>query len=112
MFCLLIILKIIGLLEYIYCDQVSLNEHTATELLKIVDKYCVPLLKELCEETLGNCLTVDNVVDLGILADKMEAKELLKVIVKFAKDNFDKVFEHNDIRKLPKSVLYDIYKQD
>ena len=97
-------------MEYIYCDEVSLNEQLATELLQIADKYGVPLLKELCEETLGECLTADNVVDLSILADTIDARDLIKSVVKFVKKNFDSVFEKNDIRRIPKSIIYDIYK--
>ena len=99
-------------MEYIYCDEVSLNEHTATDLLQIADKYCVPSLKGLCEETLGEFLTAANVVNLGILANKMEAKELTKTIVKFVKKNLDAVYLHNDIGKLPKEMLYDLIRQN
>ena len=97
-------------MEYIYCDEVSFTEQSATELLQIADKYGVPPLKELCEEILSESLTVTNVIDLGILADKMEANELIKRIVKFVKRNLNAIFEHDDIRRLPKTILYDLYK--
>ena len=81
-------------------------------MLQIADKYDVPLLKEVCEETLGDCLTAANVVDLSILADKIDAQDLIKSVVKFVKRNFDSVFEKNDIRRIPKSIMYDIYSQN
>ena len=91
--CLLKLNSLIGLLEYIYCDEVSLKEPTAMELLQIADKYCVAPLKALCEQFLGKCLTAENVIELGILADKVEAKELEKMIIKFVRSNPDAVFE-------------------
>jgi len=98
-------------LEYIYCDQVHLDEQSATELLRITDKYNVPALKELCEEILGECLTTTNAVELGMLADKTDAKQLIKSVVKFVKKNLIAVSEHDDIRRLPKSVVIDICMQ-
>ena len=72
----------------------------------------MPALKELCEETLGECLTAINVIDVGILAEKVEAKQLIKTIVRFVKNNFVAVFEKDDIfRKMPRKILFDIYTQ-
>ena len=98
-------------MEYIYCDEVSLKEDTATALLMIADKYCVPRLKLACVKFLISCLTVQNVIDISILAHTADAKELEKGTVDFIKNNWEDVFEQNDIKKLPYPTLFEVCKQ-
>ena len=79
-------------------------------MLQIVDKYGIPSLKELCEESLSESLTVANVIDLGILAEKMEANELIKNIVKFYKEQFGCSFWTGWYKKTVKDNTICLYK--
>jgi len=97
-------------LEFLYCDEVSLTEEVAVALLQIADKYSVPQLKSICSTFLITCLTVKNVVDISVLASTTESIDLEKATVKFIKQNLKEVFEHNDIKKLPHSTLFDLCK--
>ena len=89
----------------------SLKEETATTLLMIADKYCVPQLKLACAKFLISCLTVKNVIDISILAHTADAQELEKATVKFIVKNLEAVFEQNDIKKLPYPTLFEVCKK-
>jgi len=99
------------LLEYVYCDRFHLNEKVALELLKVADKYIVPLLKAECEEYLISCLTPKNVVDVSILANELNAVALEKGTISFMRNNLNSVFEQNEPKNLPKSVLFQVCRQ-
>ena len=98
-------------MEYIYCDEVNLTEEIANALISVADKYNIPQLKSACSTFLASCLTVKNVVDISILAHKVDAHELEKATVRFIVKNVDAVFDENDIKKLPYPILRDVCKQ-
>ena len=79
-------------------------------MLQIADKYRIPQLKSICSTFLITCLTVKNVVDISILANSTGSTDLEKATVKFIKENLEAVFEHDDIKKLPYTTLFDVCK--
>ena len=103
----------LALLEYIYCDEVHLGkEEVAFELFQISDKYRIPALRDACAKYLKNCLSPENVVDIAIMANRNEAKQLEEAAIKYMVQNIAIVFEKSDPTKLPKSVLYKLYVEN
>ncbi|XP_057318162.1 protein roadkill-like [Microplitis mediator] len=81
-------LKTIGeMLKFIYTDQVTDIDGDAKELLKAADKYQLQTLKKLCEESLCKSITIANAVDIMILADENNARQLLDYAINFIANN-------------------------
>ncbi|CAG5089305.1 Similar to Tdpoz5: TD and POZ domain-containing protein 5 (Mus musculus) [Cotesia congregata] len=64
------------------CRDVNKAETFAEELLKVSDKYQLLGLKEICEESLSETISVENSIRILILADLHDSKKL----VEFAKN--------------------------
>lgn len=64
------------MLRFIYTDKAPNLETMAAELLAAADKYALERLKVMCEEALCNNLTVENVSEILILADRHSAEQL------------------------------------
>ena len=99
-------------MEYIYCDEVHLTAEVAVELVQIADKYRIPVLKTACEKFLKDCFTAENAIDIAIMANKIEAKELEENAVKYIALNLKMIFEKSDPTRLPKSVLYQVFMKN
>ena len=68
-----------SLIEYMYSGRLKDLESNCTQLLKAANMYDLPLLKKSCEDELISTMTVDNVVDLFVLAEDHNAVELRMV---------------------------------
>ncbi|XP_008556029.1 speckle-type POZ protein [Microplitis demolitor] len=72
------------LLEFIYTDNVTNLDEVAERLFGAADKYQIPALKKLCEESLCKNITVENAVQYLVLLDRHNADEFfLNYIVDF-----------------------------
>ena len=74
------------LLRYMYTEQIPKLDVLAFELLAAAEKYQLADLKERCERQLASITTLDNAVDLLILADLHRADILMNDIFKFFKN--------------------------
>ena len=50
----------IGLLEYVYCGEVEVDEESVLELYEMSDKWCMKDLQEECERFLVKNMKVEN----------------------------------------------------
>ena len=100
----------IAILQYIYCNEVELDEQLALDLIPVVDEYVMKGLKGLCEKYLCKQLRKDNVVDMLIVADRHEIEELEKVCFKFILKNLDNIDENEEMMKLSKSLFIELLK--
>ena len=65
----------------------------ASSLMTAADKYNLPKLKSLCEESICNNIEVSNAADILVLAHMYEASNLKAMAVDFIMNNFAKVSE-------------------
>jgi len=72
-----------GMLEYLYSGEVLNLEETAGELLKIAEKYNLPGLKTLSEDSLTGNITVENACHHLALAHVYNVSKLMKSVHKF-----------------------------
>eukprot|EP00095_Tigriopus_kingsejongensis_P006020 snap_masked-scaffold671_size114370-processed-gene-0.10 protein:Tk06020 transcript:snap_masked-scaffold671_size114370-processed-gene-0.10-mRNA-1 annotation:"protein roadkill isoform x4" len=81
------------LLRFIYSDKVDNLSIFAGSLLTASDKYNIPRLKAICEETMCDNLDVSNAAEVLGLAYLHEAKTLQSIAVEFVTTNMVKVSE-------------------
>jgi speckle-type POZ protein len=70
-------------LRFIYTDQVEKLDELAVELMAVADRYMLELLKSKCEAHLAGKITVENCVDLLMLADLHSAVGLKTFVLDF-----------------------------
>lgn len=78
-------------LDYLYSGKFEeMTFHEAQNLYYTSDKYDVKELKTFCIEYLTQCLTVENICEIAVFADKYEETELYKVVQDFfIKNSFE-----------------------
>ena len=76
------------LVNYIYTGRFEDTEPTIVQqLLMAADKYAIESLKASCEKSLGDKLSLDNVVDVLLCAEACGAEFLTEKAVKFIKEH-------------------------
>ena len=100
----------LGFLEYLYCGELDFTEETAIDLLKLSDKFYAHGLRTLCEKFLITALKPKNAMSLTNLADLSGAPKLKEAGLMYMAANFDEVFEKQDIRTLPSSLIMELFK--
>ncbi|XP_057319001.1 speckle-type POZ protein-like [Microplitis mediator] len=88
------------MLEFIYTDQVTDLDVDAGYLLEAADKYQLQKLKELCEESLSRSITVNNAVEVMILADRQNAQDLMDYAAQFIAINITSVIETDEYKNI------------
>lgn len=79
-------------LEYLYSGKVEeLSFRSAKTLYYTSDKYYVEGLKTLCVEYLMKCLTVENVCEVAVFADKHDETQLYNKVLEFFIKNCFKI---------------------
>lgn len=79
-------------LEFLYCGKLEeTSSYNALHLYKTADKYDIQELKTFCSEFLMNNLTVENLCEIVILADKYDDVKLLSAAQCFFNKNLSKV---------------------
>lgn len=72
-----------AMLEYLYTGQTELLVEMAMDLFKIADKYDVPGLKEDCEYSIAQNLSVDNATHVLMMAHTYNAKSLMSRVIDY-----------------------------
>ena len=81
-------------MKYIYSDKLECDmPNLASSLMTAADKYNIPRLKSLCEESICNNIEVSNAADILVLAHMYEASNLKVMAIDFIMNNLDKVSE-------------------
>ena len=81
---------VLEMLRFIYTGKVS-QMRSDRELIAAADKYNIVDLKELCEKSLCNSMTVENVCSLLLLARDRVSQELKRKSIEFISQNIDAV---------------------
>src|SRR3712207_398464 len=74
---------VLALLEFIYCNKVTVTRDLAQELLILSDKYSFVELRNACEKYYANKLTVENFVETANMAEELNATQLIDAVVEF-----------------------------
>jgi len=99
-----------ALLQYIYCNEIDLDEQLALDLIPVVDEYLMKGLKGICEKYLCEQLRKDNVVDMLIVADRHEIEELKKSCFTMIQKNMGNIDESGEFMKLSKTLILELLK--
>jgi len=97
-------------LQYIYCNEIELDEELALDLIPVVDEYLMKGLKGLCEKYLCKQLRKDNVIDMLIVADRHEIEDLKKACFRFVLKNLGNIDENEELMKLSKPLFLELLK--
>jgi len=92
-----------ALLRFIYTGRVELTQVDAKDLLAAANKYLLPLLKLQCQQFLSQIITLENYVELLLLADLHSAVHLEKSVLNFIRLNRDVIMQSEGWKKLKQS---------
>lgn len=91
-------------LKFLYCGKLEdLSFCTALHLYETSNKYNIEELEEFCRGYVTENLTVVNVCDVVILADKYDDAQLLSSAQKFFNENYKEVFQTTEWECLMKN---------
>lgn len=89
------------LLRYIYTDRVASLDQVALRLLSAADKYDLLSLKQMCERSLRNGLSLENVISVLIAAHLHNCDRLKRQAINFIADNIQHVVATDEwVKKL------------
>ena len=96
---------ILALLEFIYCDEIELNEKLALDLFKLCDKYSLADLKGICEKFLSKCITLDNFVEVINVAEKFGGSELQDKAIEYGIEHLEVLEEKGSLYEISSRML-------
>ncbi|XP_057318520.1 speckle-type POZ protein B-like [Microplitis mediator] len=85
------------MLKFIYTDEI---DNLDADLLEAADKYQLLKLKSLCEESLSKTASINNAIDLMILADLHNSNQLLEYMLEFIVKNIGDVIATSEYKIL------------
>jgi speckle-type POZ protein len=93
---------VVEIIHYMYTGKVRRLRELAQDLFRAAHLYEIRGLKERCEEHLCGNLRVEDVAQLLVLADLMEASRLKKATQDFISEYTEEVHETEDWKKMEK----------
>lgn len=97
------------MLRFVYSGRVECVESLAGELIVAADKYRIEGLKTICERVLADNITVENVVQILVVADRHSVGHLKSRAINFIKAHIRDVIGTDGFKSLVQtSVLADI----
>ena len=94
---------ILQFLEYLYLQELreEVMKETAVQLWGMAHKYMVPQLKEVVEEMVRSCLTIDNVICNTMRAEDHNARPITEECLSFIVENKKMLGDRSDFQILP-----------
>jgi len=96
------------MLEFIYTDNIEINEDIVLDLYTAADKYHLPRLKYLCEIFMQKNIRLENVCVILKAADMFHARFLRNECIKWIVDNFGVVLSSEWYLNVPKNLMAEI----
>jgi len=91
-----------AILQFIYCDEVELDEELALELILVADEYLMKDLTRSCGKYLSGQLRKANVVDTLIIAERHEMDELKNACFAWIIEHIHNIhIDNEDLMELP-----------
>jgi len=102
-----------AILEFIYCDKITLTETLALDLIILADMYSLAKLKADCETYLSTHLTTENFLNVLKAAETGDSQKVKDKVVSFLATNIKKVKQEVDICTIPHELLIEtiLYQQ-
>lgn len=89
------------IIKYIYTFELPANiGPVAVDLLVAADRFGVEQLIEICEAYLRASITLENIAEILVLADKHSRPNLMKEVLTYLKENFKQVVASTEWRQL------------
>ncbi|KAJ8668299.1 hypothetical protein QAD02_009962 [Eretmocerus hayati] len=88
------------LLHYVYCGIIKNIDDINLELLVIADKYELKNLRDVCEVSMLDCLTIDIVSELLVIADMYQLEILKQKAIVFINKNAKKVIKTKNYKNV------------
>jgi len=79
--------NLLALIEFIYCNEVTLNEDLAYDLLDLSNKYSFKELRKGCELFLSKRIRQDNYAKLAKIANLLQLQTLEDYIKRHSDEN-------------------------
>ncbi|KAL1351496.1 hypothetical protein HN51_015417 [Arachis hypogaea] len=98
------------MMRYIYTGTADVSLDIAQDLLKAADQYLLEGLKRLCENTISQDITAENVALMYQMSDTFNATSLKHACIMFVLDQFDKLSSKPWYGYLVCSIVPDIRK--
>ena len=96
-----------NLISFLYSGIAPNLETLARDLLMVANKYELPRLMAMCENTLKMEMTVANAVELLQLPDLHQAMELKKTCLEFIHRNATEIYKSDGWKQLKKNSAHD-----
>ena len=93
------------LIEYIYCEEIDINNGIAVDLLKLAHEYSLPSLIGRCGKCLAETIQNDNFLELASLADLYQAEELQTDLFNYLLNFKQSLFKVITPQELPRFLL-------
>jgi len=90
--------------RYLYTDQISADFSDLAELMRIGHQYEVSSLVDMCSGRLVQEVNLENVNELGALAETLKANELSEKCAEVVADNYEH-FDTKTLDSVPSSLL-------
>jgi len=100
--------KLIAFLEYIYSNQVKLDNKLAMDLFILANKWRYVELERVCEQYLVENLSMENVLEVSSIANSLEIERLGECVLDFIIKNTDRLKENGDLCKFEYTILVDV----
>ncbi len=101
---------LLAFLNFIYCEEIEVNNEICEDLYKLAHEYSTDELKSDCERFLIKEIKTENVIKHIQFAEKYDAQLLRKACLIFVVQNIDNVFRTQNFRDLETETLLEIYK--
>lgn len=79
------------MMRFIYTGSVDVTREAAEDLLRAADQYLLDGLKRLCEYTIAQGITLDNISTMYELSEAFNAISLRHTCVSFVLQHFDEI---------------------
>lgn len=101
------------MLRFVYAGKVNEIENIADDLLAVADKYSLEELKGMCEETIADNLSSENVVECLKLADVCNAPNLKRQVLDFIVLNVNDLLDLPEFKTIgdwPSNAAYEVFR--
>ncbi|XP_010536264.1 PREDICTED: ARMADILLO BTB ARABIDOPSIS PROTEIN 1-like [Tarenaya hassleriana] len=97
------------MMRFIYTGTVNITREVAPDLLRAADQYLLEGLKRLCEYTIAQDISVDNISLMYELADAYNASTLRRSCTLFVLEHFDKLMSTKPwFRKFVEDIIPEV----
>lgn len=101
---------LLEMIRFVYAGKVNNIDTLACELATAADKYQLDSLKNKCDKAMRNNLTLDNVIDCLLLADKLRMDNLKEKAIEFIVANASDISDKPDFDLLPACIMSKVFR--